>query len=164
MSALAISRCAFRATVILVCCACLQACRAGPPAYNSDEDDAAIYADVAAAARQAFSIDGRMSVHTYLAVARGGDGLPQQDLTAFEYEPSAALDLLVRRDTMLVFCQSNAQGVCHGNYVVFSQIMRVGERDAFVIAHSIRGPASTKRLLVKLRYLGSRWTVTDYEA
>ncbi|HEX2167816.1 MAG TPA: hypothetical protein VHG09_11345, partial [Longimicrobiales bacterium] len=68
----------------------------------------------------------------------------------------------VRRDSMLVSCQPNAQGICRGHHVVFSQITRVGERDALVIVQSIRAPASVTRLLVKLRYRRGGWAVSDF--
>ncbi|HEX2168520.1 MAG TPA: hypothetical protein VHG09_14895, partial [Longimicrobiales bacterium] len=69
MGILTVSRSTTQAAILLTCCACALACGADPPAYSTDADDAAIYAGVTAATRQSFEIEGRMSVHPYLAVA-----------------------------------------------------------------------------------------------
>lgn len=142
--------------------ACLHGCRASPPAYTTDQDDAAVYADVAGTARRALNAPGRLYVHPYLAVATDDAGLPQTELSTFEYEPSAALELLQREDSTVVLCRVDAQGMCAENYIVFSQIARLGERDAVVVVRSIRG-SDLRALLVRLRYRRGDWVVTGSE-
>lgn len=103
-----------------------------------------------------------MYLHPYLAIARDDEGAPRVDLSTFEYEPSAALDLLRQRDSTVVLCQHNAQGMCAEDYVVTSQITRLGERDAVVVVRSIRG-REIRALIVKLRYSQGTWNITGAE-
>ena len=141
----------------------LQGCGGSPPAYTSDEDDAQVYADIVAVSRQELNVSGPMYLHPYLAVARDEGGAPRVDLSTFEYEPSAALDLLRQRDSTLVLCQVNAQGMCAEDYVVMSQIARLSERDAVVVVRSIRGRGVVSALIVKLRYGQGTWNVSGSE-
>jgi hypothetical protein len=137
----------------------LHACGVSPPDYTSDQDDAEVYADIAAVARRALDISGPMHVHPYLAVVTDDPGSRPADLTTFEYEPSAALELLGRADSTLVLCQVDAQGMCAESYVVLSQIKRLGDRDAVAVVRSIRG-RSTLMLAVRLRYGREGWRVS----
>jgi hypothetical protein len=142
----------------------LQGCAADSPAYTSDEEDAQVYADVVAVSRQELNVTGPMYVHPYLAVAVDDEGEPQVELSEFEYEPSAALELLRQRDSTVMLCQVDAQGMCAENYVVISQILRVGERDAFVVVRFIRGAGAVSGLIVKLRYGRGVWKVSASES
>jgi hypothetical protein len=141
----------------------LPGCGVSPPAYTSDQDDAEVYADVAIVARRDLGAAGTMYIHPHLAVATDDSDIPRADLTTFEYEPSAALDLLQEEDSTLALCQVGAQGMCAGNYIVFSQIARLGDRDAAVVVHSIRGPGSIRVLVVRLRYGRKGWSVSGSE-
>ena len=151
-----------RATALFVLFA-LHGCGGSPPAYTSDEDDADMYADIAIVARRALGASHPMYIHPYLAVINDDAGLPRADLTEFEYEPSAALDLLQRQDTTLRHCQVGAQGMCAEDYVVFSQIARLGDRDAVVVVQSVRSPRDVRALVVRLRYGREGWKVSGSE-
>lgn len=129
----------------------------------SDQDDAEVYADAAIAARRAMGMSGPMYIHPYLAVVGDDSGIPRVDLTTFEYEPSAALALLHAEDSTLVRCQVGAQGMCAENYIVFSQIARIGDRDAVVVVRSIRGSRMNRALVARLRYGREGWRVSDSE-
>lgn len=120
-----------------------------------------MYADVANAARRTLDISGPMYVHPYLAVITDDSGMPHAGLTTFEYEPSAALDLLQATDTTLVLCQVDARGMCAESYLVFSQIARIGRRDAVVVVRSIRGSNTNRVLEVRLRYGRGGWIVVS---
>lgn len=141
----------------------LPGCGASPPAYTSDQDDAEVYADIAIVARRDLGVSDTMHVHPYLAVVADDSDIPRADLTTFEYEPSAALDLLQGEDSTLALCQVDAQGMCAGNYIVFSQIARLGDRDAAVVVHSIRGAGRVRVLVVRLRYVREGWSVSGSE-
>ena len=104
-----------------------------------------------------------MYIHPYLAVVRDDAGVPRTDLTTFEYEPSAALDLLQRQDTTLLQCQVDALGMCAESYVVFSQVARLSDRDAVVVVQSVRSPREVRALLVRLRYGRAGWRVSGSE-
>lgn len=152
-----------RSWIAALCLLPIQGCGGGPPHYTSDEDDARVYADVVAVAREELNLSGPMYLHPYLAVAMDEEGAPRVDLSTFEYEPSVALDLLRQRDTTLVLCQVNAQGLCAEDYVVMSQIARLSERDAVVVVRSIRGRGVVRALVVKLRYAQGTWNISGSE-
>jgi hypothetical protein len=140
-----------------------QGCGGSPPDYTSDEDDARLYADILALSRLELNITVPTYLHPYLAVARDEEGAPKADLSTFEYEPSAALELLRQRDSTVVLCRVHAQGMCAEDYVVISQTVRLGERDAIVVVRSVRGPGSVRALVVKLRYGNGTWNVSGSE-
>lgn len=129
----------------------------------SDQDDAEVYTDVAIIARRALGVSGPMYIHPYLAVIVDDSGMQSVDLSTFEFEPSAALALLHAADSALVLCQVGAQGMCVENYIVFSQIARIGDRDAVVVVRSIRGSGTGRALFVRLRYGREGWSVSDSE-
>lgn len=122
-----------------------------------------MYADIAVVARRAFGASDPMYIHPYLAVVKDHAGVPRADLTAFEYEPSAALDLLQHQDTTLRHCQVGAQGMCAEDYIVFSQTARLGDRDAVVVVQSVRSRREVRALVVRLRYGRQGWRVSGSE-
>jgi hypothetical protein len=129
----------------------------------SDDDDALVYARVVELFRLELNVFGRLYLHPYLAVARDEEGTPRLELTTFEYESSAALDLLSQRDSTLVLCRADAKGMCAEDYVVMSQIARLGERDAVVMVRSMRGRGVARVLMVKLRFVQGAWNVSGSE-
>ena len=149
-----------RIAIAALCLGLLQACDGRPPDYTSDEDDARIYADVISEFREKRNASGTIYLHPYLAVARDEEGAPRVDLSRFEYEPSAALELLRQDDSSVVLCGVNAQGLCVGDYLVISQMARLSERDAVVIVQPIRGGADGGALMVKLRYGRGAWNIS----
>lgn len=135
----------------------------GAAGVASDQEDADVYAHVADVSRRELNVRGQLYLHPYLAVATDNTGATATDPTTFEYEPSNALELLQQHDSTLALCQYNAQGMCANNYIVFSQIARVSERDAIVVVRSMRGAGGMRVLVVRLRYRSGRWRVSGSE-
>ena len=152
-----------RSANVALCLCLLQGCGETPPDYSSDDDDAEVYVDIVALLREKRDISGTIYLHPYLALAKDEEGQPRVDLSTFEYEPSAALGMLGQRDSTVVLCRVNSQGLCNENYVVMSQMARLGERDAIVIVRSLRGRSNDGALVVRLRYDRGAWKVVGAE-
>ncbi|MFW6085476.1 MAG: hypothetical protein ACOC8B_03530 [Gemmatimonadota bacterium] len=144
----------------------LIACCSAPPEGLSEQDEARVYGRVLSASRSALGLSGALVVHPFRAVAQDGGGGPTARLDAFEYEPAEPLRLLAEDDDAVALCEPNAAGACEGtSYLVLSEVLRTGPRDAAVVVLYVdrRATGRPRSIVVRLRSGVEGWYVAGTE-